>query len=401
MRIFDITLKDLSQIFRDKMSVVFLIGMPIAFTLFMGFAYKSGTEPKETDPRLALGWVNQDPNGVITQQLYNSLSQSDKLRLVEIKPEEAENAVQSGETVAVLVVPVDFSKSAWNNSGQLTLIADTNTENGQSAYQLLRSTITRLMSSVEIGQLSAELAGKPSDTTEAQAGFTAASQAWNEADRATLVKVEKAVAKEEPSWYGDNPYNQASPGMIVMFVIFGLTTSGQILVTERKSHTLQRMKTTSLRSWQIIGGHLLAMFSVVLIQELLLIAFGQLVLGVDYARQPAAILLVSAALGLWIAAMGLLIGVLVKDDQQVVVFSLMAMFLLSALGGVWFALETASGGFAFLSKLTPSAWAMNGFQNILIRGQGLESAWKPVAILLAYALGFFLLAVWRFRKSEI
>jgi ABC-2 type transport system permease protein len=210
-----------------------------------------------------------------------------------------------------------------------------------------------------------------------------------------------AVVKEKPAWYGDNPYNQASPGIIVMFAIFGLTSSGQILVSERKTRTLQRMKTTSLASWQIIAGHLLAMFSIVFIQEVLLILFGQLFLGVDYTRQPLGILLIAVGLGLWIASMGLLIGVLVKDDSQVVVFSLMAMFLFSALGGVWFALDATSGGFGLISRLTPSAWAMNGFQNFLIRGLGLESAWKPFAILLVYALGFFLLAVWRFRKSEI
>lgn len=400
MRIFDITLKDLSQIFRDKMSLVFLIGMPIAFTLFMGFAYKSGTEQPEADPRLALGWVNQDPDGPVTQQLQETLSKSSSLRLVELNLEDVDNSVRNGDVAAVLVVPVDFSNLAWSNQAQLTLVADPASTNGQSVFQLLRPVVTRLMSSAEIGQLSAEMAGKPSDAGERQAGFTAASQAWSETDSAALVKVEMAVTKEQPAWYGDNPYNQASPGIIVMFVIFGLTTSGQILVQERKTHTLQRMRTTSLHSWQIIAGHLLAMFSVVLVQEFLLILFGQLALGVNYARQPLAVLLVAVGLGLWIASMGLLIGVLVKDDSQVVVFSLMAMFIFSALGGVWFALEAASGGFAILSRLMPSAWAMNGFQNLLIRGQGLESVWKPVAILLAYALGFFLLAVWRFRKSE-
>jgi len=49
----------------------------------------------------------------------------------------------------------------------------------------------------------------------------------------------------------------------------------------------------------------------------------------------------------------------------------------------------------------PSAWAMNGYQNILIRGLGFESAWMPTLILLAYALGFFLLAVWRFRRMDV
>jgi ABC-type transport system involved in multi-copper enzyme maturation permease subunit len=44
---------------------------------------------------------------------------------------------------------------------------------------------------------------------------------------------------------------------------------------------------------------------------------------------------------------------------------------------------------------------MNGYQNILMRGLGLESAWMPALILTAYALGFFVLAVWRFRKMDV
>ena len=40
MRILDILLKDLSQILRDRKSLVFLVLMPVAFTFFMGFAYR-------------------------------------------------------------------------------------------------------------------------------------------------------------------------------------------------------------------------------------------------------------------------------------------------------------------------------------------------------------------------
>jgi ABC-2 type transport system permease protein len=49
----------------------------------------------------------------------------------------------------------------------------------------------------------------------------------------------------------------------------------------------------------------------------------------------------------------------------------------------------------------PSAWAMTGYQNILIRGLDFSSILLPTGILLAYAAGFFLLAVWRFVKMEI
>jgi hypothetical protein len=40
---------------------------------------------------------------------------------------------------------------------------------------------------------------------------------------------------------------------------------------------------------------------------------------------------------------------------------------------------------------------MDGFQNILMRGLGFQSVLMPAGILLAYALGFFGVAIWRFR----
>ena len=403
MRILDIILKDLSQIFRDKKSLLFLVAMPIVFTLFMGFAYKSGgnNNPASADNRLLLGWVNNDPNGLLSGQLFDRLSNSDSIKLVELEAATANDSVRKGKVAGALIVPAGFSEQMTADPKQLTLVADLNSSRGQSLFQLVRTPVTQLMSSAEIARLSAESAGKPGDTTEIEQAFTAAAQAWMETDSAALVKVVMAVAEPEQDWYGDNPYNQASPGILVQFAIFGLVTSGQILVQERKTRTLQRMMTTSMHAWQIVAGHMLAMFAVVFIQEALLVLFGQLVLGVNYAREPFGILIVSIALGLWIAAMGLLIGVLVNNDSQVVLVSLMAMFIFSAMGGTWFMLEASSGAFAAIGRLLPSAWAMNGYQNILIRGLGLGSTWLPTLALLAYSLGFFGLAVWRFRKMEV
>ena len=95
----------------------------------------------------------------------------------------------------------------------------------------------------------------------------------------------------------------------------------------------------------------------------------------------------------WVAAMGLHIGVPAKADDQVILFS--------ALGGTWFPLEAANAAFAAIGKAMLSTWAMNGYQNILIRELGLESACMPALMLLADAVGFFGLAVWRFRKMDV
>jgi ABC-2 type transport system permease protein len=102
-------------------------------------------------------------------------------------------------------------------------------------------------------------------------------------------------------------------------------------------------------------------------------------------------------LSLWAASLGLLIGALSTKEEQVITWSLIAMFLFAALGGAWFPLEVAGKAFATIGHVTPTAWAMDGLQNIVVRGQGLGSVLLPAGILLAYAAAFFGLAVWRFQ----
>jgi ABC-2 type transport system permease protein len=104
-----------------------------------------------------------------------------------------------------------------------------------------------------------------------------------------------------------------------------------------------------------------------------------------------------AATAAWAASLGLLIGAIARKEQQVVAYSLAAMFLFAVLGGAWFPLEVAGRGFARVGGVLPSAWAMVGFQNIVLRGLGSHSALLPAGIIVAWAAAFFGIATWRFR----
>jgi len=401
MRILDLALKDLSQMFRDKRSLLFLVAMPIAFTFFMGLAYSNVGSDPNVDNRIPLAVVNPEPDAVLNQTLVTRLESSDSIRIESMEEKDAMNAFYKGDMAGVLIIPVGFSEQvSAGNEAQMKLIADSTSAQGQSLYQLLRVPISQLMSTVEVSRETAEIVGASDMSTEQSAAFDLAWSKWTEASKVSLVKIEQAVAEESSDWTGGNLYNQSSPGILVQFAIFGLVTSAQIFVQEKKVRTLQRLITTNMKPWEIVAGHMLAMFTITFLQTLMLVVFGQWVLKVDYLREPLAVLLIMVTLGLWVASMGLLIGVVAKEEQQVILYSMIAMFLFSAMGGTWFPLETAGGAFAAIGKAMPSAWAMNGLQNILIRGLGLESVWMAVGMLSAYALFFFVLAVWRFRKME-
>lgn len=397
MRILDLTIKDLVQILRDRKTLIFLVAMPVAITIFMGLMYRSPAQA--SDPRLALGWVDGDPQGTLSQALRTMFENSGAFRIVEIEASQASQLVSSGQLSAALIIPADFSQHTLNGeSAQVTLLGDEATNTGQQILQLARPLILRLNSAAAIARLT-----NPAGDADLLAGFDQAIQAWNQLNAGDPVVVSQ-LARGGSSGDGttpENPYNQTSPGILVMFSIFSLVTSATMLVAERKSRTLQRLMTTAMRPWQIIAGHLLAMFSLVFLQSFVLVVFGQLLLGVDYLRQPLGIFLVVLGLGLWVASMGLLIGVIAKGDDQVVLYSMVAMFIFAALGGAWFPLETAGRVFATIGRFTPGAWAMDGFQNVLLRGLGLGSTLLPAVILLAYALGFFWLATWLFKKRQL
>jgi ABC-2 type transport system permease protein len=410
MRILDLALKDLSQMLRDKRSLLFIVAMPIIFTLFMGFAYRGSSQSdEETDNRIPLALVDPQPDSRLNKMFFTRLESSDAIKALVMNEDEAMDAFRKGEVAGVLIIPDGFSGQVEagkarvepsRNDAQLHLIAEAASSEGQSIYQSLRVPISQLMSAVEISRISADVQSNPDEYAPS---IELAWSKWDENSRLSLVRVEQAIAEaaESSDWTGGNPYNQASPGILVQFAIFGLITSAQILLQERKTRTLQRLITTAMKPWEIVAGHMLAMFTLTFLQTAMLVVFGQLALNVNYMSEPLGTLLVSVALGSWVASMGLLIGVIAKADDQVILYSMIAMFLFSALGGTWFPLESAGGAFAAIGNAMPSAWAMNGYQNILIRGLGLESTWTPALILLAYALGFFGLAVWRFRKMDV
>jgi len=420
VRIIDLALKDLLQIVRDWQSALFLVVMPILFTLFFGLLSGSGAAG---DPRLPVGFVDHDQNSALSASLQSLLETSDAIRPVVLEGDEADRAadfVRDEDLAAVVIVPAGFSEQTLRLGGstelaevsgqalvgeepRLMVIADPTTTAGRTASNAVQAAVTRLLGAVETARLSAEtyearsrLEDEASRRAYLDEALALASDAWSQPPLSIMVEQARPPAGDEEK-VSPNVYTQSSPGMIVQFAIFGLNTSAMVLVLERKSRTLQRLLTAPITRAEVIAGHVLATFAVVFIQQALLVGFGQLAFGVDYMREPVGTLLVMATLALWTASLGLLIGAVSESEDQVIMWSLVAMFVFSAMGGAWFPLDITGKAFSTIGHLMPTAWAMDGFQNVVMRGLGLGSVLLPAGILLAYAVVFFALAVWRFK----
>ena len=219
-------------------------------------------------------------------------------------------------------------------------------------------------------------------------------------DPAVTMKTTQTGQVEEDDSEGENAYAHSSPGMMAQFSIAGLIGAAEILVQERKSRALARLLTTAISRFEILIGHYLAMFLMIFGQIMILMIFGQLLLRLDYFSAPVSSLLIAVTTAMCAAAMGLLIGALSKSEENAVVYSLIPMFIFSGLGGAWMPLEFTSETVQKIGHLSPVAWTMDGFKNILIRGQGLEAAWLPTLVLLGFSVLFFGLGAWRFSFRD-
>jgi ABC-2 type transport system permease protein len=104
---------------------------------------------------------------------------------------------------------------------------------------------------------------------------------------------------------------------------------------------------------------------------------------------------------LWATSLGVMISTIAQKEEQIVTMCIICMFLFSALGGAWFPLEVAGGAFETVGHILPTAWVMDAFQDLILRGFGIEALAQPALILAGYTAVFFAVALWRVRRFTI
>ena len=397
IRIFDIALKDLTQFLRDFKTFMFLLLMPILFTFLFGYAFGGFGGNGESDSRLPVGLINEDDRW-ISDTFRDLLADSDLIRIVDdesLSASDLDLMVAEGDLAAAVIIPSGYSKALLaDKTAQLIVIADTGTTAWTTIEAELLKLASRLDGAVRTATIMEALNG---ERLPFKYSFEETLDAWNDPP----IKVTETTSNVvEDADDGVEALAHTAPGMMLQFAIAGLLTCATVIVNERKSRTMARILTTNTRRIQILLGHYLAIFLLIFVQFTVLIAFGQIILKINYLLAPEATFLVAFSAALCIAAMGLLIGTLARTEEQAVTFSLIPMFIFSGLGGAWVPLEVTGETFAAIGHISPVAWAMDGFKNIVIRGFGLESVLVPCLALGGYALAFFILSVWRLSAAE-
>jgi ABC-2 type transport system permease protein len=393
--------KDLLETARDKLSFIFILVMPLAFTLFFGLLFGGGSEME----KLPLAVWDAD-GGAAARQLVAALDETSVVRVVVKQGDELETWMADERAAAGLIIPDGYSAAvAAGEKAALTIVSTQGSSGAATAASEVR-TLAGKQVTVELASRAAAEAvwSTRSMPQGAQDGVVASSAAEARPVVAAALASPAARTKvvEAGAAAGQTPsgFVLSSPGMMVNFIMFSLLTAGIALIVERQNGTLQRLMTTRLRRRQLIGGKTAGMFALTFAQQVLLIAVAQLFFGVDYLRDPAALLVMMVSLSLVASTLGLLLASVLKSEQALIATTILVSMAISALSGAWFPLEITGQTFQTVGHLLPTSWILDGLRGIVVRGFDVADVLPAFWFSLVWAAALFALAVWRFRLSD-
>jgi ABC-2 type transport system permease protein len=393
--------KDLKVMFRDRAALLLMLAAPFALTLGLGLITGAFSSSGSSINQLPVVVVNQDHEqlGDALEQLLLSADLDDLLAArVETDVAAARSAVVADQVVAAVIIPAGFTASVIPAEGSNAPAAAVAIEVYQNPGRpissgVVESIVQGFVERVEAGRVGGQMAIEqllrngliaPQDVPRLaqQIGQEQASLAAE-----PLIRVQRTDAAASQS-ADFNPLLLLAPGMALVFLMFTVSLGSRSILVERRDGTLARMLSTATGGGSILVGKISGVYLVGAAQMFILILASALLFRLRWGDPLGVVVLVLAAV-VGASGWGLLLAAIAKTPNQVANLGMAMMLLFGVLGGSFFG-GTLSGAAGALGKITPNAWAMDGFTT-LARGGDLADVTTEIAALLL--MGALLLAL--------
>lgn len=405
--------KEIQLIIKDRGSLAVLFLLPLLFGSLYGsinLQVNSGDDPTIS---LDVCLVNQD-EGIFGSEIAKALDNIKELNVETFDlVADAEQRVAEGAATAAIVIPADFSQKidAYTPTAINIIVDPAQPESASIVTGIMNQVVTKvtIWGEVQYGirtilDESGLLAGASAQerrAIEAQSLGAIMTQ-LNEMRQTPAIVVASEDLEGAKIEGGITIYFALMfPGITVMFVFFIVGMVAASLLTERETGTLRRLLAAPIPRGAIIAGKMLAYMLLVCLQVVVLFSVASIFFDMPLGKSPVALVLLTLALALAATAMGMLVAALSRTPQQADNIGTVLGFVLAGIGGC-IALTptpiTRSEGFmGVLSKLTPHAHAVEGYYSLMGENATFGQVLPEIGILLAMGVGFFVIAVWRFK----
>ncbi|MEE6662666.1 ABC transporter permease [Limosilactobacillus fermentum] len=366
MRSLAITKRILTELLRDKRTLALLFIAPILTMWLLSIMFSATTDTYVTigTANLSSSLVKQiDVVKHVSVKTYASADQADQaLKDYRI---DATVVKTSANHYHLTFANIDSAKTALTKQAFQVALQKSN------AHQLA-ATIQRLVAMLP----------------------TTAQDQFNQGTASATTHIKSTYRYENSS---TGYFTKILPIFMGFFVFL---ISGIGLLRERSSGTLDRLLATPVRRGEIVTGYMVSYGVVAIIQTLLIVITTVWLLKVQIVGDLALVFLINILLALAALAMGIFISTFASSEFQMMQFVPIVVMPQVFFSGI-VPLDALPNWIQVISKILPLTYAGNAMNDVIMKGQGVESIASGLGILVLFIVFFVVLNVVglkRYRK---
>ncbi len=374
------------RLLRDRSNIFFVFLLPLFLILILGAAFGGAGDAR-------IGFVAAD-GGELAEELRERIEAAGGIVVRDYDgPDTVVLAVERGQLEAAVILP-DGYDAALRKGEKATVEFIARPD---ASTQALGNTVG--------GAITEQGSVLRAATFAESQGGTGFSDALAEAEKITEsvvgLKIEESTVGEPFVFDQLGRFELGAYSQLLLFVFLTSMTGSTALIQSRQLGVSRRMISTPTPVRTILFGEALGRLGVALVQGLLIIVGTALFFGVDWG-DPLGAAAIFLLFSLGAAGVGMLMGAVFSNDQQAGGLGVMVGIGLGALGGCMIPLaimKIFSPTLWQVAHITPHAWGIEGFEELILRGGSIADIVLELAVLAGFAAVVFALGAWRLRAS--
>jgi len=387
----EIAKRDLLDLWRAKMLLVFFILMPLLFMTMFGFIYPptvqvnpySGQIPSQY-PDLELAIVQQD-NGQIARNVeaqFIQIAESQGIfRVNEVTDyATARNGIVKGQVTGIVVIPQGFS-AAIQADAQATIQVTVDQTN-PSVAAAVQSEVAEIFGAIE-SQISTQYL-----------------QNLDPAVNPTFALQPMAITSIPLIAGVPTSFEYLAPSFMALTVITGALNGVSTAISrEKEQGTMDGLLVAPIPRQSVILGKIVAQTVRGLIQGFLILGLSMLLFGVVIYGSPITMLLVMVLGVASFIGVGIIMTSLAPEQETAQMMTTLLQFPMMFLSGILFPIAQLPVAVQYIGKAFPLYYAADALRKVVILNASVSIIMPDLLVLLAYSIVTMTIAVPIFNRA--
>lgn len=383
MTILTIAANDLRRLLRQPSNLFFLFFLPLLLILVLGSTIAT------YEPRL--GVVTGNDATSLSDEFVESLRANGGAKVTQYNElDEAVELLQREELTAIIVLPDSYGDTLISGGSATVEFVSLPGSSGFEQQGLATAVIAEQNSVLRAARFV---------SAEADVTFADATSITSEVARSAPGTSVAVLDADGRAFADAEGFSTVAAQELVLFLFLTGMIAAAALIQSRNLGVTRRMLATPASATEVLGGLVLGRFGTSALQGIVIALSTTLLFGANWGSWLAS-LSVIAVFSLVATAVAVLIGSLLRNENQATAAGLVVGLSFAAIGGCMVPLEVFSDTLRTVAHITPHAWAIDAFTEIIQRGGGITDVATELGVLLGYAIVLLLAATFVMRRAE-